>query len=202
MRIGVAAMALTICSMTTSAYADTEKSLALVLEVLTDGDDHEPGVTVFHHLQAADGALGGYVFSLMDPEYAVIHGGPTLTFGQGDTMWRIGFGAGIEQNFRPDDRNPLRLATFGLYTHGRHSMLAILEIGADQRKFIEPFWNASYAFTANQWFDFGLISRRHVGTGPTMNFWLHRPGLGIGLSPVYDHETEAFAFELSFMTGY
>lgn len=193
-----------VAAFVSTAKADTKKVLTLQFETLiTEKDSFQPAFSVFHGIEATDGALGGFIFALVTESYAQAYTGPSLTFPLGkEGFLQAGFGIGIEQSSAPDDRNPLRLGSYVYIEANQHIIALIAEIGATNKKFAEPFYYGRYAYRANEFFDFGVMARRFSGIGPRIDFWLHNPGLGVWAAPLYDPETEAWGGMLTFMTGY
>jgi hypothetical protein len=194
---------LTVVTQEAQATADTEKDLLVEFESLSTAEDSfKPIASVFHIVSAKDGALGGFIFSEVTEEHAQAYAGLTLRFRYPGLRVTGGSGIGIEQGTEVTDRNPLRLACFLIIEGERHMVHVIAETGANNREFVSPNGFAHYAWKAHPHFDFGLVARRHAGIGPRIDFWLHRPGLGVAFSPLYDPERKGFAGLLTFSTGY
>ena len=186
-----------------SAEADTAKRLSVEFETLiTKEDSFQPGVAVLTAITAKDGALGGFVFSWAGETYAEAYGGFTLTFPVGRGHLWTAYGIGIEQSDAPDDHSPLRFGGMAILDLPRHLVCARTEIGATQKKFAEPYWYVRYAWKPNEQFDLGIMAREFAGIGPRIDFWLHRPGLGVWAAPLYDPDTASWRAMLTFTTGY
>lgn len=186
-----------------TAQAEAEKAFVLDFESLsTEEDSFQPGVAAFTSITATDGALGGFAFALVTETYAEAYGGPSLTFDHSGVLVSVGFGIGIEQSAGVTDRNPARFGGYFLFDSDQHLFSIIGEIGLTNKDFVEPYSYARYAWHAHESFDLGLIARRYAGIGPRIDFWMHRPGLGIAVSPLYNPESESWAGMLTFTTGY
>lgn len=193
-----------LACLASTAKADTNKVLSVQFETLiTEEDDFQPIASVFHGVEATDGALGGFVFSTVSKDYAQAYGGPSLAFPLGKAGFlQTGFGVGIEQSAAPDDRNPLRFGSYVYVEANQHIISLIGEYGATKKDFVEPFYYVRYAYRANEFFDFGVIGRRFAGFGPRIDFWLKNPYAGVWAAPLYDPETDSWRGMIAFSTGY
>lgn len=201
-------MALPLClvlaaGVPSSAEADTVKRLSVEFETLiTKEDSFQPGTAILAAVSAKDGALGGFVFSWVGETYAESYGGLTLTFPVASGFLWTAYGIGIEQSAEPDDHSPLRFGGMAMLNLPKHLLFVQAEIGATQKKFVEPYWYVRYAWKPNEQFDLGIMSREFAGIGPRIDFWLHRPGLGVWVAPLYDPDTESWRAMLTFAAGY
>lgn len=188
---------------TRTASAETDKLLVVEFETLVTAEDSfRPGVAVLTAVQASDGALGGFISSWVGETYAESYGGFSLAFPLGDGHLWTAYGIGIEQSVAPDDHSPLRLGAITVFESPEHLLSVQLEIGATQRNFVEPYYNFRYAWKTKDWFDFGIMARKFAGIGPRMDFWLHQPGFGIWVAPLYDPDSRALAGMITLATGY
>jgi len=196
---------LSLCIGARAARADTVKSLSIEYDVVKFHAETPLSVVgLTHRVRAADGALGGFVYTqvIVDHvDYAQAYGGPTLTFSRFGSTITLGTGIGIEQSAEPDDRNPLRLGTFLEWERHRHRITLVAEIGATKKDFVGAYFEGRYAWRVSPFFSVGVIGRRALGIGPRVDLWLHEAS-GIAVSPFYDPESKRWGGTLTFTTGY
>lgn len=186
------------------ASAETVPFMRLEFETLADREDRfQPSFALMAGASASDGALGGFAFAWVGERHAEAYAGFSLAFPAGPGRLWTAYGLGIEQSRKPaEDRNPIRLAFLASYDAPKHLFWLQTELGATNKVFVEPYAYARWAWKATAEFDLGVMARRHAGIGPRLDFWLHRPGLGLWLAPLYDPESGGFAFMAAFSSGY